>query len=202
MIDDFTVFVVDDNAGIRKSLKNLCDAEGLPVETYGSAEEFLTACDPSRHGCLLLDVRLGKSSGLDLLDKLRERNTRLSTLIITAYGNVPMSVRAIKAGAVDFLQKPVAPEVLLKHIRNSMEIDRQQRQSAAPREDLRRRIASLTSRERQVLDRIVQGMASKEIATDLGVSTRTVEGHRRGVLRKIGSSSAAQLVRAVLFAGD
>lgn len=202
MADDFTVFVVDDNAGIRESMKNLCAAEGLAVTTYASGADFLAAYDPRRRGCLLLDVRLRGSSGLDLQDELRRRKFNLPIIVMTAYGNVPTSVRAFRGGAVDFLQKPVSPTVLLERIRQLIEIDRQQREVTARGDDTKRRIASLTARERQVMNMLVDGLISKEIAFELGVSTRTVEGHRREVLHKLGVTSAVQLVRVVLSARD
>jgi FixJ family two-component response regulator len=202
MSEEFTVFVVDDNAGVRKSLKNLCDAEGLAVEAYASSDEFLAAYDLRRRGCLLLDVRLPGSDGLDLQDELRRRKAKLPTIVMTAYANVPTSVRAFKGGAVDFLQKPISPEALLERIRHLIEIDRQEREAAAPRNDVLGRMASLTPRERQVMDMLVDGLISKEIAFNLGVSTRTIEGHRREVLRKMGVTSAAQLVRVVMSARD
>jgi len=198
MSDEFTVFVVDDNPGVRRSMKNLCDAEGLAVETYASGSEFLAAYDPRRRGCLLLDVRLRRESGLDLQEELRRRKAELPTIVMTAYGNVPTSVRAFKGGAVDFLQKPIAPEMLIERIRHLVEIDCREREVTASLDDVLRRIASLTPRERQIMDKLVDGLISKEIAFDLGVSTRTVEGHRRQVLRKMGVTSAAQLVRVVM----
>lgn len=200
MADEFTVFVVDDNAGVRRSIKNLCDAEGLAVETYASGTEFLAAYEPGRRGCLLLDVRLHGESGLDLQDELRRRRAKLPTIVMTAYGNVPTSVRAFKGGAVDFLQKPISPEALIERIHHVLEVDRREREATAPRDEVLRRIATLTPRERQVMDKLVDGLISKEIAFDLGVSTRTVEGHRREVLRKMGVTSAAQLVRVVMSA--
>jgi len=194
----FTVFVVDDNAGVRQSMKNLCAAEGLAIETYASGDAFLAAYDPHRRGCLLLDVRLRGSSGLDLQDELRRQESTLPIIVMTAYGSVPTSVRAFKGGAVDFLQKPVSPTALLERIRHLIEVDRQAREAAAPRDEIKRRIAGLTPRERQVMDKLVDGLISKEIAFDLCVSTRTVEGHRREVLRKMGVTSVAQLVRMVM----
>lgn len=200
MADDFTVFVVDDNAGIRQSMKNLCRAEKLAVETYASADEFLAAYNPSSRGCLLLDVRLGGSNGLDLQDKLRRRKSTLPIIVMTAYANVPTSIRAFRSGAVDFLQKPVSPAALLERIRHLIKVDRRARRAAAPRDDVQRRIASLTPRERQVMNGLVDGLISKEIAFALGLTTRTVEWYRREVLRKMGVTSAAQLVRVVLSA--
>jgi RNA polymerase sigma factor (sigma-70 family) len=200
MGEDFTVFVVDDNRSIRTSLKELGAAENFAVEAYASSDEFLGAYDPRRHGCLLLDVRLHGKNGLDLQDELRRRKAQLPVIVMTAYADVPTSVRAFKDGAIDFLRKPVSPEALLGHIRHLMEADQQARQATALREAVRRRIERLTPRERQVMDRIVEGLTSKQIAVDLGVSPRTVEGHRRAVLRKMRVTSAAQLVRAVMSA--
>ena len=200
MTDAFTVFVVDDDPGIRQSLENLCAAEKLAVETYASAAKFLAAYHPRRRGCLLLDVRLRGGSGLDLQDKLRKLKARLPIIVMTAYGSVPTSVRAFKGGAVDFLQKPVSPMALLARIRQLMIVDRRAAQAAARRDDIRRRIALLTRRERQVMNKLVDGLISKEIAAALGVSTRTVEGHRREILRKMGVTTAARLVRLVMSA--
>ncbi len=195
-----TVFVVDDNAGVRKSLRALFESAELAVETYASGDEFLAAYDPDRPGCLLLDVRLRKSSGLDLQDELRRRNATLPIIILTGHGTVPTSVRALKAGAVDFLQKPARPKLLLERVRAALEVDRQNRAAAAEEAVVTERLAHLTPRERQVMELLLAGKSSKEIAAALGMSVRTVEGHRRRVLSKNHVSSAAQLVRAVLGA--
>src|SRR5512140_938918 len=127
MTAEATVFVVDDNVGVRKSLRALLESAGLAVETYASGEEFLAAYDPERPGCLVLDVRLRHGSGLDLQDELRRRKAILPIIVLTGHGNVPTSVRALKAGAIDFLQKPVAPTVLLERIRAAIDSDRQAR---------------------------------------------------------------------------
>lgn len=200
-----TVFVVDDNAGVRTSLRALMESVGIAIETYASGEEFLQAYDPERPGCLVLDVRLrAGASGLDLQDELRRRNATLPIIVLTGHGNVPTSVRALKAGAVDFLQKPVPPQALLERIRTAIETDRQARDAAMQHGDVRARIAQLTPRERQVMELLVKGQTSKEIGYDLHLSVRTVEAHRRAVLRKMDVTSAAQLVRAVIAvpAGD
>lgn len=194
----FTVFVVDDSEGIRTSMEHLCEAEGLAVETYASAGEFLEAFDERRRGCLFLDLRLGASHGLDLQDELRRRDAALPVIIMTGYGDVPSSVRAFRGGAVDFLQKPVPAGALLQRIRGLMDADRRQQKAVAANRDVLRRIESLTPREREIMHGLVDGLISKEIAHQLGISTRTVEGHRRAVLRKMGVASAAQLVRAVI----
>jgi two-component system, LuxR family, response regulator FixJ len=193
-----TVFVVDDNAGVRKSLRALFESAHLAVETYASGEEFLAVYDPDSPGCLLLDVRLRRSNGLDLQDELRRRKTTLPIIVLTGHGTVPTSVRALKAGALDFLQKPAPPKVLLERVRAAIEVDRQARATAAEGAVLTRQLAHLTPREREVMELLLAGKTSKEIATALGVSVRTVEGHRRMVLSKTNVSSAAQLVRAVL----
>jgi FixJ family two-component response regulator len=193
-----TVFVVDDNAGMRRSLRALFESAGLAVETYASSEEFLAVYDPVREGCLLLDVRLRSSSGLDLQDELRRRKTKLPIVVLTGHGTVPTSVRALKAGAVDFLEKPMSPEVLLERVRAAIDSDREGRATAAEGSVVVERLARLTAREREVMEMLVAGKTSKEIAGALSLSVRTVEGHRRMVLSKTNVSSAAQLVRAVL----
>jgi FixJ family two-component response regulator len=198
MTSEATVFVVDDNTAVRKSLRALMESDGLAVEAYASGEEFLAAYRPERAGCLVLDVRLRHASGLDLQDELCRREATLPVIILTGHGNVPTSVRALKAGAVDFLQKPVPPKVLLKRIRAAIEVDYQARATAAEGAVVAERLAHLTPREREVMELLIAGKTSKEIAAALRVSVRTVEGHRRMVLSKTNVSSAAQLVHAVL----
>jgi FixJ family two-component response regulator len=197
-----TVFVVDDNVGVLKSLRALLKSAGLGVETYASADEFLAAYEPTRPGCLVLDVRLRKSNGLDLQDELGRRKATLPIIILTGHGNVPTSVRALKAGAVDFLQKPVPPKVLLERIRAALDSDRQARVVKNDRAVVLDRIAHLTPREREVMELLVVGKTSKDIAGAMNVSVRTVEGHRRMVLAKLDVTSAAQLVRIVLTVRD
>jgi FixJ family two-component response regulator len=198
MITEPTVFVVDDNLGVRKSLRALLESAGLAVETYASGKEFLAAYDPERPGCLVLDVRLREGSGLDLQDDLRRRKARLPIIVLTGHGNVPTSVRALKAGAVDFLQKPAAPKLLLERIRAAIENDRQARTVTTERAVVSERLAHLTPREREVMELLLAGKTSKQIAAVMNVSVRTVEGHRRMVFSKMHVSSAAQLVRTVL----
>jgi two-component system response regulator FixJ len=193
-----TVFVVDDNLGVRKSLRALLESASLVVETYASGEEFLAAYEPDRPGCLVLDVRLQHGSGLDLQDELRRRKATLPIIVLTGYGNVPTSVRALKAGAVDFLQKPAPPKLLLERIRAALDSDRQARAVTTERAVVLEQLAHLTSREREVMEHLVTGKTSKQIAATMNVSVRTVEGHRRMVLSKLNVSSAAQLVRTVL----
>lgn len=199
MSADPTVFVIDDNLGVRNSLRALMKSAGFAVETYESGEEFLAVYDPKRPGCLVLDVRLrAGANGLDVQDELRARNAMLPIIVLTGHGNVPTSVRALKAGAVDFLQKPVPPKALVERIRTAIEDDRAARDAASERDDVRARLARLTPRERQVMELLVKGETTKEIAYDLHLSARTVEAHRRTVLRKMNVTSAAQLVRVVI----
>jgi two-component system response regulator FixJ len=195
-----TVFVVDDNPGVRKSLRALLESAGLAVETYAAGEEFLAAYDPERPGCLVLDVRLRSGSGLDVQDELRRRKVMLPIIVLTGHGDVSSSVRALKAGAVDFLQKPAPPKVLLERIRAALDGDRQARTVTTERAVVMQRLAHLTPREREVMELLIAGKTSKEIAGAMHVSVRTVEGHRRMVLSKMDVSLAAQLVRTVLSA--
>jgi len=201
MTDQSTVFVVDDGISVRKALRALLESAGLAVETYSSSAEFLAKYDPTRAGCLVLDVRLRNANGLDLQDELKRRNAILPVIILTGYGNVATSVRALKAGAVDFLQKPAPPELLLERIHAALEIDRQARAETAEVATVIDHLERLTPREREVTDLLVEGKSSKEIASALDVSVRTVEGHRRMVFFKMDVTSAAQLVRTVLSAG-
>ena len=203
MTSEATVFVVDDNVSVCQSLRELLESAGLAVETYESSEEFLAVYDPARAGCLVLDVRLrhGKN-GLDLQDELRRRKAMLPIIVLTGHGNVPTSVRALKAGAIDFLQKPAPPKVLLERIRAALEIDGQARATATQHEDVIGQLAHLTPREREVMELLLNGKKSKEIADAMRLSVRTVEGHRRMVFMKMDVSSAAQLVRIVMRARE
>jgi FixJ family two-component response regulator len=193
-----TVFVVDDNPRVRRSVCTLLAATGLRSEAFASGKEFLAAYDPSRPGCLVLDLLLRGENGLDLQDELHRRNASLPIIVLTAHGSVPASVRALKAGAIEFLEKPAPPATLLAHIREALAMDERARQQAATRAANVRRLALLTARERQILDLLVGGKTSKEIATSLGVSVRTVEGHRARIYLKTEVSSVAQLIRVVL----
>ncbi len=173
-----TVFVVDDDRAMRKSLRWLIESIDLRVETYESAQAFLEHYNPERSGCVVLDVRMPGMSGLDLQDHLRKLDGDIPIIIVTAYGEVPMAVRAIKAGALDFIEKPVCDQVLLDHIQDALELDRKRRQSRADKQEITERLESLTKREAEVMDLVVVGMSSREIAGELGVSFKTIEAHR------------------------
>lgn len=193
-----TVFVVDDDEAVRDSLSMLVRSVGLEAETFASAAEFLDAFDAERRGCLVLDVRMPGMGGLDLQERLVEMNAALPIIFITGHGEIPLAVRAIQAGAVDFLQKPFSDQELLDRIHQALEDDLENRRQRAGQDEIRARLGTLTPREREVLDLVVEGEANKVIANRLGVSQRTVEVHRARVMEKMQADSLAHLVRLVL----
>ena len=197
-----TVFVVDDDPGIRDSVTWLFQSVGLTVETYGSAQQFLDTYVPTRPGCLSLDVRLPGMGGLDLLEALRRRGATLPVIVVTAYGEVHSAVRAMKGGAIDVMEKPTRDQVLLDRVQQALELDRQTRASLATRAEAAARYARLTKRELEVLRLITGGKANKVIASDLELSTKTVEAHRAANMRKLGVHSTAEMVRIVMLAED
>jgi FixJ family two-component response regulator len=197
-----TVFVIDDDEAMCESLQWLLQAEGLAVETYSSAEAFLNAFRIERAGCIVLDVRMQGMSGLDLQARLAADGASLPVIVITGHGNVPMAVRAVKAGALEFLEKPVNDQVLLRHIRLAIDTDRQRRSQRNQLTQIRQRFATLTPREREVLDLVVEGRASKQIATTLSITEKTVEAHRKHIMRKMVAQSTVALVRMVLLLRD
>ncbi|MCP3662208.1 MAG: response regulator transcription factor [Gammaproteobacteria bacterium] len=193
-----TVFIVDDDQAMRNSLKWLIESIGMPVETYESADAFIRNYYPGRAGCLLLDVRMPGMSGLDLQEYFLEQEIRIPIIIITGHGDVPMSVRAMKAGAVDFIEKPFNDELLLDSIRRALVQDQNQRSSQAERAEIATRLANLTPREHEVMEMVTSGRANKEIASALGVSAKTVEAHRARVMEKMEANSLAALVKMVI----
>ena len=197
-----TVFVVDDDRAMRDSLSWLLDSVGLRVRSYATAAEFLADHDPAQPGCLVLDVRMPGMSGLDLQAELARRGVELPTIVITGHAEVSMAVRAVKAGALDFIEKPFSDQLLLDRVRQALEIDLEAREVRRRREDARRRLATLTAREREVLNLVVAGKQNKEIASELGVSPKTVEVHRAHVMSKMCVDSLAELIRITLLAGE
>lgn len=193
-----TVFVVDDDEAMRESLTWLIESVGLDVETFSSADEFLTAYYPGRPGCLLLDVRMPGMSGLELQGHLQQQQVTIPVIIITGHGDVPMAVRAMKAGAIDFIEKPFNDEQLLESIRNALSIDDTQRDEQTFKAEIASRLAQLTPRESEVMDMVTSGKSNKEIANSLGVSAKTVEAHRAKVMEKMEAGSLAELVRLVV----
>jgi FixJ family two-component response regulator len=196
-----TVFVVDDDEAVRDSLGLLIDSVGLEFETFASAQEFLEAYDPGRPGCLVLDIRMPGMSGLELQRRLGEIGAILPIIFITGHGDVPVAVRAMREGAVDFLQKPFEDQDLLDRIQQSLERDAVHRRELAERQGILERIAGLTPREREVMDLVAAGLANKNAASRLGVSQRTVEIHRARVMEKMGATSLAHLVRMAMTVG-
>jgi two-component system response regulator FixJ len=197
-----TIFIVDDDAAVRDALKLLLRSVGQAVETFGSAQEFLDAYSEDRPGCLVLDIRMPGMSGLELQQKLNEKHSILPIIFITGHGDVPMAVEAMQAGAVDFIQKPFRDQDLIDRINQALEKDSANRAALGERNDIRRRLETLTPREREVLDLVVHGKANKVIAGDLKLSQRTVEIHRARVMEKMQASSLAHLVRMVLEVGQ
>ncbi len=197
-----TIFIVDDDAAVRDALKLLLRSVGQAVETYASGQEFLESYAEDRPGCLVLDIRMPGMSGLELQQKLNERHCILPIIFITGHGDVPMAVEAMQAGAVDFIQKPFRDQDLIDRINQALEKDQSNRAALGERNDIRRRLETLTPREREVLDLVVQGKANKVIAGDLKLSQRTVEIHRARVMEKMQASSLAHLVRMVLEVGQ
>ena len=197
-----TVFVVDDDRAMRDSLSWLLDSVGLRVRSYATAAEFLADHDPAQPGCLVLDVRMPGMSGLDLQAELARRGVELPTIVITGHAEVSMAVRAVKAGALDFIEKPFSDQLLLDRVRQALEIDLEVREVRRRREDALRRLATLTAREREVLNLVVAGKQNKEIASELGVSPKTVEVHRAHVMSKMCVDSLAELIRITLLAGE
>lgn len=194
---DHTIWVVDDDPSVRRSLVRLLRACGYHVETCESAEEFLESEWRRSPGCLVLDVRLPDLNGLELQSILQERAAWLPIIFITGHGDVPMSVRAMKAGSVDFLTKPFTDRALLAAVKQALMECTSRMTASIEREDTRRRLESLSSREREVLSGVVAGRLNKQIATELGIAMRTVKLHRAHVMEKLGVRSVADLVRLV-----
>ena len=192
---DGVVFVVDDDRSMRESLKDLIQSVGLRVEAFASAQEFLRGERDDLPSCLVLDVRLKGLSGLDLQKQMAENNTEIPIIFMTGHGDIPMSVKAFKAGAVEFLTKPFRDQDLLDAVYDALERDRKAREQRAAMEELRSRFASLTPREREVMARVVAGLLNKQIGAELGTSETTVKNHRHQVMEKMGAGSLPELVR-------
>jgi FixJ family two-component response regulator len=194
------VFIVDDDDAVRESLEFLMKSINQPAESYASAKDFLAAYHPDKPGCLLLDIRMPGMSGIELQEELKRREAHIPIIFITGHGDVPMAVKAIQAGAADFIQKPFRDQELIDRIREVLVDDAQERAERLERSEILHRMSTLTEREREVMEQVVVGKANKVVAIDLSVSQRTVEIHRANVMEKMKAKSLAQLVRLVMRA--
>jgi two-component system response regulator FixJ len=197
-----TVFVVDDDPGLCEALVYLLESVDLRCETYSRPADFLSRYDSLRPGCLVVDVRMPGMSGLDFQDELAARGCQLPVIMITAYAEVPVAVRAFKAGAIEFLEKPFGDQVILEAIQQAIERDRQRRRRLAERAEFAARIAQLTARERQVMKLLADGLPNKKIAEALDISRKTVETHRANLIAKTRVDSVADLIRHFLEIED
>ncbi len=196
-----TVFIVDDDASIRSSLSLLLETDNLPSACFASADDFLAACGPNPDGCLILDVRMPGMSGLQLQDELALRQISLPIIFLTGFADVPMTVGAMRKGAVDFIAKPVNGAVLLERVHSALESNRLQRAASAARSLFEARLLKLTPREREVLVLALSGMPNKTISKELAISVRTIEGHRAQIYLKLGVDSLIELAQQATLAG-
>jgi len=196
--DPANVFIVDDNPAVRDAIRWLVQQVGLNAKTYDSAQEFLAAFKPGMRGCLVLDIRMPGLSGLDLQDKLVQAGIQLPVIIVTGHGDVPITVRAMKAGAFEFLQKPFNDQALLDAIQSALEKYTQLWEQKDRMSQTSRNLESLTPREREILEQLRHGKLNKVIAGDLGLSVRTVEGHRAKIMEKMGARTVGQLLEMVM----
>ncbi|MCZ7658809.1 MAG: response regulator FixJ [Xanthobacteraceae bacterium] len=201
MPDKVLVHVIDDDDAVRQSLEFLLRSARMEVRTYESAVAFLKALPDVAFGCIVTDVRMPELSGIDLLRKLRELQVAMPVVVITGHGDVPLAVEAMKVGAVDFLEKPFDDDVLLVAVRSALGKWEKNAEREAERAEIQERLASLSNREREVLEGLVAGNPNKTIAYDLGISPRTVEIYRANVMTKMKASSLSELVRMALVSG-
>ena len=195
MNDEQTVFVVDDDEGVREGLSLLLETVGQKCELYSSAFEFLESFDPNKGGCLVLDIRMPRMTGLDLQEQLNALGSSLPIIFITGHGDIQMAVEAMRRGALDFIRKPFREQNLLDTINEALNFDRGCRNKLIDQQEQIDRIASLTKREHEIFRRVADGEMNKVIGIDLGISERTVEVHRSQAMKKLGVRTLAQLVR-------
>ncbi|MDE0052792.1 MAG: response regulator [Gammaproteobacteria bacterium] len=195
------IFLVDDDDAVRTAIHALLETAGYRTVQFGSGAEFLECPDLGRGACVLLDVKMPGPDGLEVQRRLNDRSETLPVVILTGHGDIAMAVQAIRAGAVDFLEKPVSRDRLLKSVERAVDIDHNVRQDRCERSAIGTRLRGLTKRERQVLERLVLGRTNKFVARELGISPRTIEVYRRNVMTKMGADSLSHLVRMTLLAG-
>ncbi len=189
-----TVFIVDDDAAMRDALAQLLETAGLQAEAHADGPAFLAACEADRPGCLLLDVAMPGMTGFEVQAALNARGLTIPTIFLTGHGDIPMAVRAVQAGAVDFLEKPIQGAALLERVQRALALDLEWRQTQGRTQAIQQRYARLSSRERECMALIASGLTSKEVARELGISPRTVEVHRTHVMHKMGAVNLADLV--------
>jgi two-component system, LuxR family, response regulator FixJ len=199
-VDQATVLVVDDDPDARQSLEFLIKSVGLNIRSYASATDFLNSPDIGSAGCLVLDLRMPGMSGLELQEKLNEMNVGIPIILLTAYAEVPIAVKAMKAGAIDVIQKPYSQQVLLDRIQQALAKDRANRKRVREVGDARGKLSRLTQGERDVLDRLRVGKSNKEIASELGLTRRGIEARRANIMKKLEADSLADLLRMVMVA--
>lgn len=192
-----TIFIIDDDEAVRDSTEMLVMSVGLKTKTFSSAIEFLDQYSDQLFGCLILDVRMPKMSGLELQDELIARNSTLPIVFISGHGDIPMAVKAIKKGAVDFIAKPFPEQDLLDSLQRALRDNEKAYEKSSSKQEISKKLAHLSEREKQVLSKMLDGHANKVIALDLGISQRTVEVHRAHVMEKMEEKSLAQLVKAI-----
>lgn len=197
-VEEQTVFVVDDEEAVRSSLRFLLESIPLRVETFDSAEAFLAQARPNRAGCIVLDVRMPGMSGPELMDQLNELHVSIPIIFLSAHGDVPLAVRTIKGGAIDFLQKPYNNQQFLERVHQALALDVSTREQRRQQGDVATRIDALSNREREILHLVVDGNSNKVIGRQLGISYKTVEAHRARLMRKMGVASFAELMQTVL----
>ncbi len=189
------VFIIDDDEAVRDSMSMLLETVNLPHQCFSSALEFLDSYDGTQQGCLVLDIRMPGMSGLELQDRLQESEALLPIIFITGHGDVPMAVEAMRKGALDFMRKPIREQDLLDRIHEALDLEAGIRNIMVDREQMMKKLATLTTREREVFERVADGHANKVIGLDLGISERTVEVHRSQAMKKLEVRSLAQLVK-------
>jgi FixJ family two-component response regulator len=197
-----TVYVVEDDEAVRDSLELLLKSDGKPVKAYDNATSFLKDYSDKMSGCIVLDIRMPGMDGMELQKKLNGRHSILPIIFVTGHGDVPMAVDAMKEGAIDFIQKPYREEALLEKVDAALAQDTEQRRTLGEKQEILRRVKSLTPREHEIMDRMIEGQANKVIAIELEISQRTVEIHRSRVMHKMGTHSLAHLVRMILSVKD